>query len=219
MNRSDVGHESSSLLARLGAAMLALVLLVGCGGKQEYSGFLGDYSGLEPYPAIDGAKVYRAPGLQMVNYSKFIVDPVGVEFAPDANGATINVQTLNELTAYFRQSLITELSKKYQVVEQPGPGVMRLRFAITDLKKAQPLANIHPLTKLSGIGLGGATVEAEGVDTSSDERMFAFVHRREGDRLSLAEGMQDWGHARQAMDYWAKKLVERLDNAHGKTNK
>jgi len=58
-------------------------------------------------------------------------------------------------------------------------------------------------------------LEAEGIDTATGQRLFAFVHTRPGDRLAITEGLEAWGHAKQAMDFWAKKLVERLDKAHG----
>ena len=43
------------------------------------------------------------------------------------------------------------------------------------------------------------------------ERIFAFVHTKKGNRFSFSEGLSEWGHAQQVMDFWAKKVVERLD--------
>ena len=194
----------------------AALLLGGCSmSKRGHSGFLGDYSQLEPDDQIKDMQVYRAPGLDASAYDKFIVDPIGVHFAPDAKGIAINPDRLKELTDYFRQTLVDELSVNYAVVDDPGPGTMRLRIAITDIKKTEPALNIHPATKLAGAGLGGASVEAEGIDSQTGRRLFAFVHTRPGDRMAIAEGLDAWGHAKQAMDFWAQKLVERLDRAHG----
>jgi len=202
--------------ALLAALLAAALLLGGCSmSNRGYSGFLGDYSRLKPDPDIKGVLVYRAPGFDAGGYDKFIVDPIGVHFAPDAKGTAINPDKLKELTDYFHQKLTEELSANYSVVLGPGPGTMRLRIAITDIKKTEPALNIHPATKLSGAGLGGASVEAEGIDTATGQRLFAFVHTRPGDRLAITEGLEAWGHAKQAMDFWAKKLVERLDKAHG----
>lgn len=199
---------------------IMLAVLSGCSAKQRgQSGFLADYSGLTPSPNVDGAMAYRNPNFDLAKYRKFIIDPIGVHFAPDASGAAVDPATLQEMTQYFRAKLIEGLSKNYQVVEQPGEGTMRLRIALTDLQKANPALNIHPATKLSGVGLGAASVEAEGIDTATGKRMFAFVHTRSGDRLSIVEGLEFWSHAKQAMDFWAAKLVERVDEAHGRKAK
>ena len=203
----------------LTGVVATLLLFAGCTLKQRtHSGFLGDYSGLEPGPNVQGSYVYRKPGFDPAQYGKFMIDPIGVHFAPDAAGSAVSPDTLKQLTDYFHAKLVEELSEHYQVVDQPGVGVMQLRIAITDVKKATAALNIHPATKLSGVGLGGASIEAEGIDTESRQRLFAFVHTREGNRLSIAEGLQDWGHAKQAMDFWAEQLVARLDEAHGKTS-
>lgn len=202
-----------------GLCLTALFLtLTGCSmGKAEHSGFLGDYSKLKPEAGIEGMTVYRAPGFDAGNYDKFVIDPIGVHFAPAATGTAVSPDDLKKLTDYFRTTLVGKLSKNYKVVDEPGAGVMRLRIAITDVKKTTAALNIHPATKLSGVGLGGASVEAEGVDTVTDRRMFAFVHTRAGDRIAVAAGLQEFGHAKQAIDFWCEKLVERLDIAHGRT--
>lgn len=196
----------------------AMTTSVGCGApKVEHSGFLSDYSKLEPAPKVDGAMIYRKPGMDLGKFDKFIIRPIGVHFTPENEHPTIDADTLKELTDYFRAKLIEELKKNnYQVVTQPGQGVLDLRIAITNLKKTQPLLNIHPAMKLSGLGLGGAAVEAEAFDTGSGERQFAFLHAATGNRLGVVEGLQDWAHAKQAMDYWAQHLVERLNEAHKK---
>ena len=93
--------------------------------------------------------------------------------------------------------------------------MLRIQIAITGLKKAEPALNIHPATKLSGLGLGGASIEAQAVDSQTAEVQFAFMQTRDGDRLALLEGFQEWGHARQAMDFWVSEFVKQLDILHG----
>ncbi|UCE61917.1 MAG: DUF3313 domain-containing protein, partial [Phycisphaerales bacterium] len=85
----------------------------------------------------------------------------------------------------------------YSVVDAPGPGVLRIRAALTDIKKTKPAMNIHPATKLSGIGLGGASMEAEGLDAQTGERVLAVVDTRAGNRLSIGAGLDSLGHAKQ----------------------
>ncbi|NBC10300.1 MAG: DUF3313 family protein, partial [Planctomycetes bacterium] len=195
-----------------------LLTLLGCTmPPRQPAGFLDGYARLAPDPEIDGLLVYQAPGFDPAAWDRFLIDPIVVRFAPDAKGRDLDPAVLDRLTAYFHTALTTRVAQRYRVVTQPGPGVMRVRLAITDVKKTEPALNLHPATKLSGLGLGGASVEGEGIDTQTGRTLFAFRHTRPGNRLEIIEGLEPWGHAKDAMDFWAERLVGRLDAAHGST--
>ena len=203
---------------RFAFVLCVLILLSssGCGAKQRrYSGFLGDYSKLKPHPERKSCMYYQDPELKLVNYSKFIIDHVIVHFAPDAEGISIDPEKLGELKAHFETGLKEALSKHYEVVEEPGAGVLRLRMAITDIKKTKAAWNIHPATKLAGFGLGSASMEAEAIDTGTGRRVAAIVETREGSRLAFRAGFQEMGHAKQIIDEWIERFVKRVNAAHG----
>ena len=193
--------------------LLFCLIVSGCGGmKGGYSGFLGDYSGLRPSERVDGAMVYRSPVKTVADYDSFVIEPIQVHFAPGADEAAIDPAKLLELCVMFQRQLISELKAGgYKVVEEPRSDSLILRMAITDLKKNIPALNIHWATKLSGAGLGGAAIEGEGVDGTTGERVFALVHARQGSRMALStKAFKAWGSAEEAIDFWAKKIVERL---------
>jgi hypothetical protein len=179
------------------------------GPEVSQSGFLHDYSQLKPYPEVEGAMLYENPAKSLKGYDKFIVDPVLAHFAPDTEGTAIDPDDLKALTE----------SKRYQVVNAPGAGVARLRIAITGIKKSIPALNIEPRMKMIGAGLGGAAMEAEAIDSVSKERLAAIVVSEAGSRLGFTAGLSTFGHAKEVMDGWAKRFVERLDKLHGYTNK
>ena len=190
--------------------------LVACGtGDVGRSGFLRDYAQLKPDPQVDGALRYENPNKSLKQYDKFMIDPIAVQFATRAKGAAIDPAKLKELTDYFHGELVKGLSKNYRVVKAPGRGVMRIRAAITDIEQTEPLLNTHPAMKLTGAGLGGASMEAEGLDSLTGERIGAIVESRTGDRLSLTSGLSRLGHAKQVMRYWVKRFVNNLNKAHG----
>ena len=171
--------------------------LAGCGGgKVGQSSFLKNYAQLKPDPKVDGALRYVNPKKNLKQYDRFLIDPIAVYFAPGAKGAGIDPAKLKELTDYFRSELVKGLTKNYRVVSAPGKGVMRLRTAITDVEESEPLLNIHPLMKLTGAGLGGASMEAEGIDSLTGERIGAIVETRSGNRISVAAGLSRMGHAK-----------------------
>jgi hypothetical protein len=197
-------------------SILTCIAATGCQQqKTAYSGFLSDYSGLRPNPEVEDALFYQDPSKSLADYNKFILDPVRINLAPGAKGVSVDPAKLKELTDFAREEATAALSKRYQVVNRPGPGILRIRAAITDIELTQPLFNIHPGTKLSGIGLGGASMEAEAIDTVTNKRVFAVVDMREGNRLSIAEGLHEMGHPKQVVQHWVKRFVKRLDKAHG----
>lgn len=197
-------------------AVLAAVSSTGCQApKALHSGFLGDYTRLQPNPDIEDAEFFQNPNKNLKDYDKFMIDPVIVHFAPNAEGVAMDPAKVAELTDYARSQAVAALSKRYQVVSDAGPGVLRIRAALTDIQKTTPALNIHPGTKLSGMGLGGASMEAEALDAQTGERVFAVVDSRQGDRMSIGAGLTELGHAKQVIDHWIDRFVKRVDEAHG----
>ncbi len=201
---------------RLVACAIAVMFALGaCAtddtSKPSFSGFLGDYSKLKPDPQFDDALRWANPNVSLAGYSSFIVDPVVVQFAPNDEGTALSPDELKELTDHFRNEAIAALSEKFKVVSEPGPGVLRIRTAITSVETTTPILNIHPAMKLTGLGLGGASMEAEAIDSVSGERIVAIVDSQQGNRMSIAEGLQTLGHAKQVMSYWVERAVANLE--------
>ncbi len=196
--------------------MLSILLITSCGcaaKKVETTGFLSDYSKLEVKSDIS----MRYLNLEKAkNYKSFIIEPVQAHFhTRSESDKKIGKETLLELTQYMYDAIVKALGDEYRIETIPAPGVARIRIAITDLKKSKPALNVLPQTKLAGLGLGGASLEAEILDSRTNEQIAALVESQTGSRLSLA-GMSEWGDAKEIMNGWAKKFRERLDEINGK---
>ena len=195
--------------------MLCLVApLCGCAARlAERTGFLSDYSKLEPRSDVSYRYVAED---RLPQYSKFIIDPVEIHLHRRSKAKKkISQEDLTDLKNYMHTALVEAIEDSYEVVYRPGPGVARVRVALTDIKKAQVLLNIHPASKIMGTGLGGASLEAEIVDSQTGEQIGALVESQLGDRLSL-DGLSTWGDAKAIMDSWAARFRERLDEVHGR---
>ena len=187
-----------------------VVTIAGCGPKEPVkSGFLSDYSRLE---AVSSTSLRYLDAAALRGYSSFIVDPVEGRLYGKARGR-ISEEDLTDITSYMHAAIVEQLSTNYTVAYRPGPGVARIRVAITDLKKSTPALNVLPQTKLAGVGLGGASMEAEIVDSQTGRQIGAVVESQLGNRLSMA-GISTWGDSKQVIDNWAKRLKKRLDEAH-----
>jgi hypothetical protein len=118
--------------------LLTALVLSGCaaGGmkKVEKAGFLRDYGQLKPGGEDRAALVYIKPGVDLKPYDKIIFERVTVMLSPDADYKVIDPALLKEMTDYYQNALINAVKDGYQVVGQPGPGVLWVRVAITDIK-------------------------------------------------------------------------------------
>ncbi len=190
----------------------------GCGTTPETArtGFLKDYSKLQAHPEIEGRFRYLNPKMNVGDYSKFMVDPVVLQLSKEGKEEEIDQEDLNEQVTFFHKTLVEKLETGYRVVNSPGKWVARLRVAITHIDKTNPALNIHPGTKLTGAGLGGAGMEAELIDSVTGETIGSAIDFQKGSRLSLMAGLTWFGHAQAVMEDWAEDLLKFIDKGHGK---
>lgn len=190
-----------------------MIIQCGCGSKSAPTvGFLSDYSKLAVVSDSTLRYLPQEGGLR--NYSRFIVEPIKIYFHEKSKASKIDEAQLEDLKQYMYWAIRNAFQGRYAIVGRPGAGVARVRIALTDLQKSNPVLNTLPQTKLAGVGLGGASMEAELVDSLTGRQIAALVETQKGKRLSLA-GMKTWGDAKAVMDDWAKRFRERLDEAHG----
>jgi len=193
------------------AVVAVTSLFCGCQEEQVTTGFLSDYSRLQP----SGKTLRYLPPGALEKYSMFLIDPVVVHLHARAKGRKTGGRDHAHLKQYMYAAVRDAISDRYAIVAQPGPGVARVRVAITDIKESKVLQNIIPMAKVAGTGLGGASMEAELVDSQTGQQIAALVETQTGSRLSF-DGLSKWGDAEAVMRDWAKRFRKRLDEAHGR---
>jgi hypothetical protein len=200
--------------------MVSVVLagICGCGPERTpQTGFLSDYSKLQvvsdsSYRYLDKDAFGKNTG--------FIVDPVAVRFHAGAKAleakseGKMTEQDIKDLANYLHSAIIKAISDAgYKIEYRSAPGIARIRVAITDLEKTNVvLAAVPQARMLTGAGVGGAAMEAEIVDSMTGKQIAAVVETKAGSRVPFT-GLSDWGGAKSAMDEWAKRLRERLDES------
>jgi hypothetical protein len=211
-------------------ALLILVFL-GCtsyqGGMQaQHSGFLADYP--EFSEGKDGVdRVWIKPGVDWKPYNKIMLDQVVFYFSEGSEYKGLTSEEVAELSEAYHKAFFDALQPGgYVFVSEPGPGVLRVRSAVTGLEKSSPVANtfstvvpvgmaVNILAKGAtgeNISVGNCTAEGEFLDAVSGERLAAFVDFRPGGKL---EGFSGIGPAKAAFEFWAKRLRARLDEMRG----
>jgi hypothetical protein len=201
----------TSLLTVL--AIMIVTMQFGCSAqKAGRTGFLSDYSKLKSHSDVSFRYVPSEASLRQ--YSKFIIDPVVIHLHSGSKAkGKISPQDQADIKNYMHAAIVKAISSKYDIAYRPGPGVARVKIALTDLKKSKIAQNLMPMTKMVGTGLGGASLEAEVVDSQAGKQIAALVESQLGNRLSL-DGVSEWGDAKAIMDGWAKRFRDRLDEAH-----
>jgi len=213
-------------------AIIALVsLAAGCtsyqGGHQaQLSGFLVDYPDFtEGQDGVDQAWI--KPGVNWKPYDKIMLDQVVFYFSEGSEYKGLTSQEVAELSEAYHKAFFDALQPGgYVFVSEPGPGVLRVRSAVTGLEKSSPVANtfstvvpvglaVNVLAKGTtgeNISVGNCTAEGEFLDAASGERLAAFVDFRPGGKL---EGFSGIGPAKASFEFWAKRLRARLDELRG----
>jgi hypothetical protein len=189
----------------------ALTMATGCAKKLKKTGFLSDYSNLLP----DDGSLRYIDMKRLGTYDRFMVEPVVVQFYGTPQGSRPDPETRRELANYMHNAIVKAIRDRYTVDWQPGPGVAILRVALTDIDKSTPAMNVLPQTKMTGLGIGGASMEGELLDSQTGEQIGAVIQNQKGKRISLS-GLKKWGDAKAVMDDWAKRFRKRLDEAHNK---
>lgn len=219
-----------------GAFLVVITAVTGCQTTQPVrevtrSGFLGDYSLLQPGAEGEAALVYFNPSANLGAYDKVLIDPVTVWLAPDSNVAEIPVDERQQLANSLYTKLVEALQSDYEIVSVPGPGVMRLSAAITEAEKRMvaldtistvyPAARVLSQAKSMATGtqsfVGEASAEAKFTDAQTGELLGAGVDRRAGGK-TLEKGFSSWADVEGAYQYWAERVRYRLCKERGGAN-
>jgi hypothetical protein len=213
--------------------IIGMLLIAGCASTETkktetdatQKGFLGNYyAALEPGPE-GGAKMrWLKPGVDFAKYDKVMLDSVIFFFADDSEYKGIDPVELKEITDAANKQLVDAIQAKYPVVADPGPEVVRLRIAITDLKQSNPV--LSGITTVVPIGLGvslakkGASGSWTGSGSTSAEVM--VVDSMTGDVIAVAQDQRSaafedrfskWGSAEEAFKFWGERIKLFLDDA------
>ncbi|MCI0498774.1 MAG: DUF3313 domain-containing protein [Planctomycetales bacterium] len=190
------------------------VIACGCGSSEvKTAGFLSDYSKLQR--ESDSSMRYINDKVA-ATYSSFIVDPVQTRLYSNSKAkGELTDEQIKDLTSYMRTKIAEAVAAAgCKVVYQPADGVARIRVALTNIEKTDAI-NMLPQASLLGAGVGGASMEAELVDSVTGQQIAAVLQSRSGSRVPFSN-LGDWTAAKGVMDEWAKNFQKKLETMHGK---
>lgn len=196
----------------------------------KYSGFLSDYSQLQPASDREGVLLFIDKSVDYRPYTKVMFDPVQMFVSPNPEYKEVPREELTRMGEDLLNSFKKALAPDYQVVSQPGPDVLRIRTAITGIQPAKPpmgVTDVLPIKAIFNVGREAAgsgprvaemAAEMEVLDPNG-KRVVAATATRKGEKR-LAQGDKvTWNDLKEINDYWAKGFRQRLDELRGVSRK
>ncbi len=210
--------------------MIGFVLLTGSVWAKEemrQSGFLTDYSKLkQDDPLKAGDWLYVNKSVDFGAYDKIILEHVAFFLKEDSEYKGIQADEMNELAKAFHGEVVEALSDVYTFTDKPGPGVMVIRYAVTDLVPNKPvrgtitsilpsgivLSGAKKLATGTHIGMGGTSFEGEILDSLTNEVLIAVIDTETGKKYRIDKSVSEWGQTKEIFEDWAEGLRKRLDS-------
>ena len=194
--------------------------------ERRNDGFLnGYYQYMTPGPK-DGAKMrWLRPGVDFAKYDRVMLDSVVFFFANDSDYKGIDPNELKTIADECNLQVVNALKGSYPIVSSPGTDVIRIRFAITDLKPSKPV--LSAVSSVVPVGLGMSIIKkgASGAWTGSGavSAEIMVIDSMTGEVIAVAQdersaGFTDrfskWGAADEAFKFWGGRIKLLMDSLH-----
>lgn len=210
-----------------GLAVLVFYTVAAQAAAPQLSGFLLDYPLLKPVPDLTGSWAWDSPEADLAAYDRVMFDPVEIWLAADSEYRGIAPDQMKVLSDSLIGMITEALEPDYPVVSQRGPGVLRIRLALTNvrLEKKRRITSYLPIglavtgvRRLSGrmtnVRLQATSLEAEMLDSVSGRRIAVRIDNApagRSDSVGSAESMS-WDVLEDTLSFYARRLRARLAN-------
>ncbi len=228
-----------SCVSLLGIGVLGLGALAGCvstdlvGGSTKRMDVDIPRDAFLPRPDLLGRTkgtlwtlTYFRRGTDFGKYRSIFVDPVEILAGPASRIASLPEEQREALADTFSADVVSALRTSCHVAPRPGPGVIRVRLALSDATASnavvKTVANYTPYVMIaykvgsrtfnSGVGYfsGTATAEAYATDAATGDLLWQGVDRRGGTTALLQDTTDNWLDVHHAFQAWAGQFVTKL---------
>lgn len=227
-----------------GLLSVALILMLSACAETRHathvdkSGFLGRelYEKMSPGDPSKGesaALIWVDPTMsgRHPNLKGVILDHIVLYRQPQHLGGGNSNEASQELLNYFYNRMYVELSKRYELVDKPGPETVRIQVALTDYEQSwvaldmistivpqlRAVSTLKALATEKPAFVGEAQIEVKLSNAQTGEIVAAGVDRRVGGK-KLTKGIDNWADVKHAIDWWSEMTVHRLCVVSGGSN-
>ena len=195
-----------------------------------HSGFLDNYDQMKTgsFGGADGIWVNPDVEKQPIKrYTKIMLDPAEVWFHPNSPVHGMRVEDLHSIVNYLESTFNKNLGEHFTIVDEPGLDVLRIRLAITNIKRKAPSKNaldyipfrlvlntakdVVRSTQNSELVVVEMTLESEYLDSVTNKRLATAIDTQEGASKTIDKGKAaPWELVKETLDDWAETLATRL---------
>jgi len=190
-------------------------------GNPPYSGFLKAYvSKLLASPDHEGLWLYIDKSIDYKGYTKLMFDPILIYNDQNPRPNSVQPRVLYEMREDILASLTSALTSGYEIVQEPGPDVLRFRtsiYGVTLVPAEKDLLDYVPIKAALDLISGGEavpqmTAEMEVVDANG-KGVAAITAQRMGVTVMFKDDIKSlkWADLQPITDYWSKGLRQGLD--------
>jgi hypothetical protein len=229
----EIAHLPAAARSSVLALSLALGLALGalaCGTRRpvtpaDMSGFLDDYGLLRPGGPNEVRLVYRNDAADWKRYHSVLLEPVAIWRSGRKSLDPVPEDDLFRLAHDFERALRTRIGERLRLVDRAGPGVLRVRLAITQAHASDAILDVltvppgdevpagsDPLDAETRRFLGLAVIEGEMVDAETGALLAQGV---DGPRRADAPPLDTWADIGRGFARWADRVCARLEARTG----
>lgn len=201
--------------------LLGALLSSGCTtakpDESKYSGWMKDYSQLREAKSPSGDTVMRwlSPSFEKGQYQAIMIDRVGYYPAVKPS-AQVPSSALAVIPTYLEEQVRKQVGVSLPLVTEPGPGVLRLRAAITSVQTPTESLHVYEVIPIALVFAGVSTVagtrdrntevylEAQLIDSASNAVVGKSVRKGLGKPLENKKDQLTLDDVKPVLDGWAK---------------
>jgi hypothetical protein len=178
--------------------------------------------------------IYKPPGFyeQLANYDKIMIDQPEIWIDADSKYRGVKPDNIKAIADLMRENLTAKVTERgYVVVEEPGPDVLYIRVAITDLylkKEKRGILGYTPAGAVVKLGADAVrdmmkkvdiieiAIQLEFQDSVTQEVLGAMIIKRgarKNKKTSQKLTRYDFKYLRLEMQYYGGRMACSLDNA------
>ena len=121
---------------------------------------------------------------------------------------------LERIRNYFRNAFQQAIGDDYEIVSEPGPGVLKVSGQVIDMKMSSGGAVYEPSGRLRDVVAHGELTFLMEMSDSRTGQVLARAGDKSSD-ISADRGDATWADVQRAAEYWASLFRNWLDNSLG----
>lgn len=149
------------------------------------------------------------PGI-IKKYDAFYIPPIEAYTVEKDYLRRVDELEVDRLTTKFRSKLIQRLGNRSTNMPNPARSVALIKVMVTDVSSSYAAFQILPGYLVPNEMRGGASVQAEFIDSVTNRRVALFRDSRQGARQGFLSGLGKWDGVEKAFEEWAQMLVSNI---------